>query len=52
MVLIEFHNETVGYGQAKVINKINLKIETGERIALIGESGVGKSTLLNFIYSH
>ena len=51
MVLIELHNQTVGYGQAKDINKINLKIETGERIALIGESGAGKSTLLNFLHS-
>ncbi|MDC0457387.1 ABC transporter ATP-binding protein [Alphaproteobacteria bacterium] len=33
--------------KVKVLNNINLKITSGEMIALIGPSGTGKSTLLN-----
>ena len=33
--------------QRWVLRKISLQVEPGERVVLIGESGVGKSTLLN-----
>ena len=33
--------------KVKVLNNINLKINSGEMVALIGPSGTGKSTLLN-----
>ena len=35
--------------QKKVINKLNLSINKGERIAIIGKSGSGKTTLLKLI---
>ncbi|NAW65807.1 ABC-F family ATPase [Photobacterium halotolerans] len=36
-----------GYGENILINGVNLMVEVGERIAIIGENGIGKSTFLN-----
>jgi len=42
---IEFHNVSFGYGRKPVLKNISLKIRRGEMVALVGVSGVGKSTL-------
>jgi subfamily B ATP-binding cassette protein MsbA len=46
---IGFHDVSFGYGQKLVLSNINLKIKAGEMIALVGVSGVGKSTLADLI---
>ncbi|WP_282053855.1 ABC transporter ATP-binding protein [Maribacter luteus] len=38
------------YNNSPVLEDINLKIEKGEHVSIIGESGCGKSTLLKIIY--
>ncbi|MFQ5542377.1 MAG: ATP-binding cassette domain-containing protein, partial [Candidatus Binatia bacterium] len=38
-----------GYGHQLVLRNINLKIKGGEMVALVGMSGVGKSTLADLI---
>ena len=49
MIEINFNNVTKSYGFDIVLNKINLDIKTGEKIALVGENGSGKSTFLKLI---
>ena len=35
--------------QISILNNFNLEVNAGEKIAIVGESGVGKSSLLNII---
>ena len=35
--------------QISILNDFNLEVNTGEKIAIVGESGVGKSSLLNIL---
>ncbi len=50
---IEFKNISFSYNKNKeTLNNINLKINSGESIALVGESGVGKTTLSELIFGY
>ena len=46
-----FSDVRFGYrdGTRDIINGLNLTINPGETIALVGESGAGKSTIINFV---
>ena len=46
---INFENVTFSYGEADILKGINLKVKAGERIALVGGSGAGKTTLVNLL---
>ena len=47
---IEFRNITFSYdGNKNVLDNFNLKVEPGKKIALVGESGCGKSTVVNLL---
>ena len=47
---VKFHNMTFGYDSHKpVLRDINLHVQPGEMIGLVGHSGAGKSTLINLI---
>ncbi|CAN7358116.1 glutamine ABC transporter ATP-binding protein GlnQ [Bosea sp. LjRoot9] len=49
MSIVEFRNVVKSYGSLDVLKGVNLKIEPGEIVFLIGPSGSGKSTLLRCI---
>lgn len=46
---IEFKNVSFSYGNEPVLKNINLVIEKGKTVALVGPSGSGKSTLTDLI---
>jgi subfamily B ATP-binding cassette protein MsbA len=46
---IEFHHVDFSYGETPVLKNINLKVQRGQMVALVGMSGVGKSTLVDLI---
>lgn len=46
---IEFRNVSFKYDQKWVLRHVNLTIEKGKTIALVGQSGGGKSTLVDLI---
>ncbi|MGZ9167081.1 MAG: ATP-binding cassette domain-containing protein, partial [Anaerolineales bacterium] len=47
--ILETRNLTKIYGQNVIFKEINLKVNEGETIVIIGPSGTGKSTLLRCI---
>ena len=46
---IEIKNLSLNFGDVKVLKDLNLSVEKGEFLVLLGASGCGKSTLLNCI---
>lgn len=46
---IEVKNLVKSFGAYRAVNDINLKVESGELVALLGPSGCGKTTLLRII---
>jgi subfamily B ATP-binding cassette protein MsbA len=46
---IEFKNVSFSYEDKMILEDINLKIEKGKTVALVGSSGAGKSTLVDLV---
>ncbi len=49
---IHFHNVSFSYStrpEFTVLDNLNFKVEAGEKVALIGQSGSGKSTIINLL---
>jgi ATP-binding cassette subfamily B protein len=47
---IEFKDVDFAYSEDKqILNNLSLKIETGKKVAIVGKSGMGKSTLFSLL---
>lgn len=49
MSLLEIENVSKSFGDKKVLKNINLKLEKGKILGLLGKNGSGKTTLLKLI---
>ena len=47
--LLELKEVTYKYKKSTIINKVNLQINIGDKIALLGKSGAGKTTLISIL---
>lgn len=47
--LLQLENVNAFYGAAHILHDMNLRVHAGERVALIGRNGVGKTTVVNTI---
>jgi ATP-binding cassette, subfamily F, member 3 len=48
-VVVEATNLSKDYGSLKVLEKVGLKLDRGERVAFVGQNGQGKSTLAKIL---
>lgn len=46
---VEFKNVNFEYGYEPVLKDINFKVEQGQTVAIFGQTGAGKSTIINLI---
>ncbi|MDD5133880.1 MAG: ATP-binding cassette domain-containing protein [Phycisphaerae bacterium] len=49
MAIIGIQDVSVGFGGRPLLENVNLQIEAGDRICLLGRNGIGKSTLMKLI---
>jgi urea transport system ATP-binding protein len=47
--MLELHDITVGYGDGTVLEEVNLTVEPGQVVCLLGRNGVGKTTLIKTV---
>lgn len=47
--LLNLHEVHAFYGAAHILHGLGLRVDAGERVALIGRNGVGKTTVVNTI---
>lgn len=46
---VEFKNVSFGYGEKNILTDISFKVEKGETLGILGETGCGKTALISLI---
>ncbi len=49
MALLNLQNVTLAFGSEPLLDNVNLQIQEGEKISLLGRNGCGKSTMMRLI---
>src|ERR1700710_711494 len=49
MALLSLRNVSFGFGSPPLLEHVDLQIERGERVGLLGRNGTGKSTLMKLM---
>lgn len=49
MALLTLRNVTLSFGGAPLLDGVDLQVEPGERLCLVGRNGTGKSTLMKLL---
>ncbi|MEE9424436.1 MAG: ATP-binding cassette domain-containing protein [Methylococcales bacterium] len=49
MIIVRFSKASLAFGMKPLLDHIDFQIESGERVALLGRNGEGKSTMLKLI---
>lgn len=50
MALISLQDVSLGFGGPLLLDRVNLQLEAGESISLLGRNRAGKSTLLKLLH--
>ncbi|HET8522757.1 MAG TPA: ABC transporter ATP-binding protein [Thermomicrobiales bacterium] len=46
---VDYNHVTFGYGDTEILHDIELHVRTGQTIAYVGETGAGKSSMVNLL---
>ncbi len=46
---LDFENVKFSYGEKVILNNVSFKVRPGEKVAFVGESGIGKSTIAKLL---